>query len=230
MSPTLIAIGFVLVLICAGMVTLFLRDFYNTRFVRALIFKGAASLCFVALGAITYFSGAPSTTGLLIFIGLCFGIVGDEVIALCQVYPKQDTLAFIGGGSFFLVGHALYIPALILLGEISWISVAISFVVMVGLSLIYEGRRRFLNGKMKVPLALYLGIVTFMGAIAIGVFIKRLTIGTGLFALGGILFTLSDNILFAYKLGEKPKFIRNVALHVAYYVAQLLIAWSIAWL
>ena len=46
--------------------------------------------------------------------------------------------------------------------------------------------------------------------------------------LGGLLFTVSDNILFAYKLGEKPRFLQNIALHVAYYLAQFAIAFSIA--
>ena len=130
MSPLLIAFGFVLVLICAGMVALFLKDFYNKKFTRALLFKGIASACFVTLGAVSCFFGDLSTRNLLIFVGLCFGLVGDEVIALCQVFPKHDSLAFIVGGSLFLVGHAFYITALTLIGKISWGSVIISFVIM----------------------------------------------------------------------------------------------------
>jgi uncharacterized membrane protein YhhN len=230
MSPALIGIGFVLVLICAATLYLFLKAFYEKKQVHALIFKGISSLCFIIIGAMTCFSGQVSLSGILIFIGLCFGLVGDEVIHLCQIYPKHDSLAFIGGGSFFLVGHILYIPALLLLGEVSWISVAIAFILMFGGGLVYERQRRFLRNEMKVPLALYLGIVTLMGAVAIGVFVMRGSLGTALFAIGGMLFPLSDNILFAYKLGEKPKFVQNVALHLAYYIAQILIAWSIAWL
>ena len=98
------------------------------------------------------------------------------------------------------------------------------------LSLVYEKYRKFLLGDMKIPLSLYLGIVIFMAAAAIGVFFNRFTLGAGFFALGGILFAVSDNILFAYKLGEKPRFLQNVALHAAYYIAQILIAFSIAWL
>lgn len=230
MSPTLIVIGLILLPICAAMLYLFLRDFRDGRQRRALLFKGIASLCFIIIGAMACFSVEPSVPGLLIFIGLCFGLVGDEVIHLCQVFPKHDGLAFLGGGSFFLVGHILYIPALLMLGEVSWISVAVSFFLMFGAALIYESRRRYLRGQMKIPLALYLAIVTFMGAVSIGVFVMRGSFGAALFAIGGILFPLSDNILFAYKLGEKPRFVQNVALHAAYYLAQILIAWSIAWL
>ena len=98
------------------------------------------------------------------------------------------------------------------------------------LLLIYERKRRFLHGEMKLPLALYLGIVTFVGALAVGLLNARITLGAGMFAVGGLLFTTSDNILFAYKLGEKPRFLQNIALHITYYLAQLLIAWSIAWI
>jgi uncharacterized membrane protein YhhN len=228
MTTPLIIFGIILSAICAGFIALFLKAFYDKPFVKSLVFKGIASACFVILGAITCFTGEISITKLLIFIGLCFGLVGDEVIHLCQGFPERDSLAFIGGGLFFLVGHLLYIPALLLLGGVNWISVLIAFAVLVSLRLVYAGRRRFLSGEMKIPLALYLGIVSFMACVAIGAFTERLTVGTGLFAVGGVLFALSDNILFAYKMGEKPRFVQNVLLHAAYYIAQILIAWSLA--
>ena len=81
---------------------------------------------------------------------------------------------------------------------------------------------------MRLPLILYLGIVITVSAVAIGVLVKRGSVGAGLFVLGGLLFTVSDNILFAYKLGEKPRFLQNIALHVTYYLAQFAIAFSIA--
>ena len=101
---------------------------------------------------------------------------------------------------------------------------------MFGLGLVYNKYKKFLSGDMKVLLILYLGIVTFMGAVAFGVFVKRGSLGAGLFALGGALFTASDNILFAFKLGVKPRFIQNILLHAAYYLAQIVIAWSIAYI
>lgn len=230
MTTELIILGISLMCACALFVALFLRAFYFERFKKALVFKGIASICFVCLGALTCFTGNISRTSLLVFIGLCFGIVGDEVIALCQVCPKYDTPAFVGGGTVFLVGHVFYIVALLSFGKISWISIAMFFAVAVIVSFVYERKRRFLRGEMKLPLALYLGIVTFVGALAVGLLNARVTVGAGMFAVGGLLFATSDNILFAYKLGEKPRFIQNVALHVTYYLAQLLIAWSIAWI
>ena len=230
MSFELIALCFALVFLCVGLAALFLRAFYRKSFIEALILKGTASACFIALGAITAFSGEPSTTSMLVFIGLCLGIIGDEVIALCQVLPKHDTLTFIGGGSFFLVGHVLYIVALFMLGDISWLALIVAFLVATTVSAAYTRRKGSLSPKMKTTLTLYLAAVAFMAATAIGAFFGRFTLGAGLFAAGGLLFTASDNILFAYKYGEKPRFIQNILLHVFYYAAQILIAWSMAFI
>ena len=230
MSVELVIFGFILMGVCAGFVYLFLRAFYRGSFINALIFKGVASLCFVIFAALNCFTNEISPSDVIIFVALCLGIVGDEVIALCQIFPKHDMRAFIGGGSSFLVGHLLYITSLILLGGVSWIAMIVTLLSLMALGGWYSKRRGFLAGDTKVMLTLYLGIVISFAAVAVGVFIKRPTFGTGLIAIGGLLFAVSDNILFAYKLGEKPKFRQNIALHVAYYLAQFSIAWSILFL
>ena len=218
-------LGAGLSVICAGFCLLFLLAFYKKTFRKALLLKGVASLCFLAVGGIAYFTGEHSPAALLVFVGLCFGVIGDEVIALCQVVPAHDTSAFVGGGSFFAVGHILYVIALFLPGKISWPALVLSFAVLAALSLEYEKHRKHLSNDMKIPLALYLGIVIFMASSAIGAFWGQCTLGAGLFALGGILFVASDNLLFAYKLGKPSKFSQNIALHATYYLAQLSIAW-----
>ena len=65
-------------------------------------------------------------------------------------------------------------------------------------------------------------------ALGVAFFVGRPDIGRLLVALGGLLFVVSDNILFAYKFHDNTRFDRNIALHIAYYLAQLLIACSIA--
>ena len=166
----------------------------------------------------------------MIFVGLCFGIIGDEVIALGQVFPKRDTLAFVSGGLIFGAGHILYILSLLLFNEINWTSLAVSFVLIVVLCLVYDKHRNFLDCNLKLPFCAYLGSVAFVAATAIGLLVKNPTLGTGLFVLGGACFIISDNILLAYKFGREPKFKQNLILHVAYYLAQFAIAWSIAWM
>lgn len=228
MKPAIIIIGLSLMALCSLFVTQFLRAFYHKRFKLALLYKGLSSSCFVALGAIIFFTSEFSWINLIIFIGLCWGILGDEIIALCQIYPHYDTVHFLGGGACFIVGHVLYMAAMLMLGEINLIAVAVAFVLLVLLCVLYEHRKSFLVGKMKNSLKLYIGIVILFASLGIATFLKRGTFGSALFALGGALFTISDNILFAFKFGNRPRYRQNVALHIAYYLAQFVIAWSIA--
>lgn len=230
MAPELIILGFVLMVLCAGLATVFMMAFYQGKAVKALIFKGLASLCFLIFGALNCFLGDISPTSVLIFVGLCLGIIGDELIALCQVFPEHDARAFIGGGSFFLIGHLIYMLSLLLIGEVNIIALIISAVLVAIPGGIYARYKKFLVGKMKTPLSIYIGIVILVTAVATGVLFARGSLGAGLFALGGLFFTFSDNLLFAYKCGENPFFKQNIALHVAYYLAQFCIAWSIQFL
>jgi uncharacterized membrane protein YhhN len=230
MSKEFIIISISLGVICLILLSFFLVAFYKNTQLKALIIKGFASVCFLGIGAITCFTTEFKIYKLLIFIGLAFGLIGDEVIHLCQVKPKHDSLFFIGGGANFVVGHILYIIALFMLGGVNWIALLSSFVVIAIFSTIYSKHKQSVSGDMKIPLILYLGIVIFMAALAIGIFTNKITIGTGMFAVGGTLFAISDNVLFAYKLGKNSRFSQNILLHIAYYLAQILIALSICWL
>lgn len=230
MSLELIVCGVVLMISCGVIAALFLRAFYREEFVKALIFKGAASLCFVVFAAFSLFSDDPSVSAILVFIGLVLGMIGDELIALCQVFPKWDFQAFFFGGVSFLIGHVLYIVGLLLLGEANWLAIIISLALLSSIGGIYARYRRFLEGKMGLILTLYLGIVILVTSVAFGSFLEGGSVGSALFILGGLLFMVSDNILFAYKFGERPRFMQNIVLHATYYLAQFAIAWSIAWL
>ena len=128
------------------------------------------------------------------------------------------------------MGHLFYIAAMLTLNGTNFIAVAICFAILVILCVIYENRRKYLVGKLKNSLKLYISVILIFTALGVGTFIHRGTPGTALFALGGGLFTISDNVLFAYKFGNRPRYYQNVILHVTYYLAQFVIAFSIAYL
>lgn len=228
MTFELIALGLLLMMVCSALVLAFLRAFYNKSFKKALLYKGLASACFVIFGALNFIIGEFSLTKLIILLGLCFGIVGDEIIALCQVYPKKDLICFFGGGIFFAIGHALYIFAMIFMNGPNWIAVVISLISIALISLFYESKRRFLVGEIKNSLKLYIAVVILFASVGVATFLKNGNAAGALLAVGGVLFVLSDNVLFAFKFGKNPRFIQNIILHIAYYLAQFAIAWSIA--
>ena len=66
------------------------------------------------------------------------------------------------------------------------------------------------------------------GTIACGLAVKQPGIATVLFALGGVLFVISDTILSCHCFGTAKDPVYNRWVHYTYYAAQLLIAWSLA--
>lgn len=48
------------------------------------------------------------------------------------------------------------------------------------------------------------------------------------FAVGGVMFPISDSILSAYSFGPDKHFGLNIGVHATYYLAQICIAWSLA--
>ena len=228
MKPEILACALSLLALCAGMVTLFLRAFCKFKFTKALVLKGFSSLCFIALGVICFAMGDHSLPKIFILIGLCLGIIGDEILALCQIYPAHDSVHFIGGGVFFIVGHLFYMTAMIISGSISWVALLIAYAIILTLSFLYESKNRFYIGEMKVSLRIYMCVVVLFAAFGVAFFVGQPSLGRLFVALGGLLFAVSDNVLFAYKLHDNTRFDRNIALHVAYYLAQMLIACSIA--
>ena len=49
-----------------------------------------------------------------------------------------------------------------------------------------------------------------------------------LVAVGGVMFPISDSILSAYSFGPDKHFGLNIGVHATYYLAQICIAWSLA--
>ena len=203
---------------------------------RACAYKGTAGLCFVMLGllgtdasirSVLGVGGAAPACARFVAAGLIFGLLGDQLLALRFICVSKKTQFFTAGAACFAVGHVLYIIALshrapgILLGGL-----AIGFAAL-ALSGVYNYREGTNAGKLQIPGMIYMSIVAFMGALAVSVAIHAPGVSTVLFAVGGVLFIISDNILCAYSFGSENRFGANIGIHATYYAAQLLIAWSI---
>ena len=82
---------------------------------------------------------------------------------------------------------------MILMKGPSWVAVAISFVILMALSLVYESKKKFFIGDMRISLILYISTVIFFASVGVGTFLRLGTLGSALLAIGGILFAVSDN-------------------------------------
>ncbi len=112
--------------------------------------------------------------------------------------------------------------------QISIVALIISYAIIISASFLYESKNRFYVGDFRISLRIYICVVVLFSAFGIAFLVGSPSVGRLFLALGGVLFAISDNLLFAYKLHDSTRFYRNIALHVAYYLAQLLIACSIA--
>jgi uncharacterized membrane protein YhhN len=212
---------------CIAFAQLFMVAYKAEKFRRAFWLKGGAALCFVILGMLlSPFSPNPGYARLVV-IGLALGLCGDQLLALRFLVPRLHDLMFAAGAGAFGVGHFFYMKALYDLGSIRLLVLLPIFVIGVAIANLY-GKEHGSNAGPLQPAGLaYMVLVIFMGAVSISTFLGAPGIGLALFAIGGICFGVSDNILFAYCFGKQPKWRMNVWVHITYYAAQLLIAWSI---
>ena len=204
-------VAIVLTALCAVSGGIYLVFCKRKDYRRAFAYKGTAGLCFVVLGllgtdanirSMLGTGGAAPAGAWLVAAGLIFGLLGDQLLALRFICVKKKTQFFAAGAASFAVGHVLYIIALSHRAPgILLGGLAIGFVAL-ALSGVYNYRKDTNAGNMP-------GVSTL------------------LFAIGGVLFIISDNILCAYSFGSERRFGANIGIHATYYAAQLLIAWSI---
>lgn len=212
---------------CIAFAQLFMGAYKVENFHRAFWLKGGAALCFVTLGILLApFSPNPGFARLVV-IGLALGLCGDQLLALRFLVPKLHDLMFAAGAGAFGVGHFFYMKALYDLGNVRLPVLIPIFILGVAIASLYGKHHSSDAGPLQPAGLAYMVLVIFMGAVSISAFLGAPGIGLALFAIGGICFGFSDNILFAYCFGKQPKWRMNVWVHITYYAAQLLIAWSI---
>lgn len=215
-----------LVLACAA-TALFLVVRVTKGGVPGVITKTVASLCFIALGV----AGAMSAdkiekSAVLILFGLVMGLVGDIVLDLKVVYPESNDLYLNAGMASFGIGHFLYLAALLLLIRFNLTTLLVSIAITLPLAALIMFSSKFMKinfGKFLIHSISYAVILTFMSVYTIAISISNPKFV--LFAVGMVLFLLSDLVLspmyFGDKKDDKMFCILN---HVLYYGAQICIA------
>ena len=222
---------FWLALICiAGLLAdvWFIRTEYAGEMAKATLLKGIASAFFVLLGLICFLN-VQTATGRLIFIGLILGLVGDVFLNLRNQFEGAKSRAVFAVGILaFLSGHFLYIAALIRQTAAILLPAVILTAVLSAAAIPPLMKRITAPSKgLKIFGYAYLVIVIAMFSCASSLLFKLgAHVITVLFAIGGLLFMVSDFIMIYYSFGKKVRPLRAINL-ITYYIAQLLIALSI---
>ena len=216
------------VLMAAGMIlqALFIKVEHEEKYVAADILKGLASLMFVLIGYKAYTTTGNPFNGKLL-VGLVFGMIGDILLNLRYLIPKMNQKIFLAGIVAFLIGHIMYLLALIPQAQHVWIWYCVIAGALVAAALLaYIFKTMEVKKAFKIFGVFYLGAVFIMTAIAIGIAVFTPSRRAIIYAIGAVLFTLSDVVLIFNTFSGVTKFSLRITNLTLYYVGQLLIALS----
>lgn len=196
------------------------------KYVAADILKGSAALMFVIIGYIGYTNITTDSFGKKILIGLIFGMLGDILLNLRFVFKKAGQKVFLVGIVAFLTGHILYLAALIPFAEHLVVDIIIGAVIAAAL-LTYIFKTMEVKPAFKAFGIVYLGAVIIMTVIAIHIAIGTCNTHDIVYAVGAVLFTVSDVVLIFNTFSKTTKFSLRITNLSLYYIGQLLIAGSL---
>ena len=217
----------VMTLACLSIMGRFMQASRRKEPMRAMFYKGLASLCFLAVGLLGLLRLGDWDYGWKAVAGLFLGFCGDELLAMRFIREKKHDLYFSLGAVAFSLGHVLFIWAAIQrTGRFSLLTLAVLALLLL-CSGLYARRKESNAGDMHLNAVMYICLVCCMGAVTCGAALARPDLSSALFALGGLGFVVSDNILCAHYFGNDSRFLLNWLIHISYYGAQLLIAWSV---
>lgn len=173
----------------------------------------------VALLSFSQTTSSPAYTT-LILAGLALSLVGDIALMF-----QERRLYFMVGLIFFLLAHVVYAYAFITLsGDVKNVVWFALLFVMFGIAFylfLYSGL-----GKMRIPVAIYVIIITVMVIAAASTFgsVEFSRASAWLVTIGAVLFMLSDVVLAVNKFKVPMKYNRFSL--ILYYGGQFLIAVS----
>ena len=178
-----------------------------------MVSKTAASLAFVVLGALSWRSGDPIATWLLVGLALC--AAGDVLLIRDRTFDL--------GLLSFLLGHVAYVAAFHAAAPVTewtrWILLPIALASFGALAWLWPHL-----GHRRISVGAYVLVITVMvwGALAV-------TTGGFLgpkIAVGAVLFYLSDLTVARDRFVQSDFINRGIGLPM-YYAAQVLIALSV---
>lgn len=227
----IIAIGIILQ-------ALFIKVEHDEKYVAADILKGSAALMFVIVGFMGMNKGLNPGFAGRIFTGLVFGMIGDILLNLRFVFEKQGQKIFLAGILAFLIGHIMYLVALIPYAKHLIIDI-ITGALLAAALLAYIFKTMEVKMAFKIFGVVYLGAVIIMTVIAIDTAIfpqanmfsavpeAYNNISPLIYAIGALLFTASDIVLIFNTFSGVTKFSLRITNLSLYYLGQMLIALSL---
>lgn len=209
-------------ILCLCLAALFIWTEKKENYMGAVILKGLASLCFVFVGVM---AGNGGQLAKLIVTGLLLGCIADILLNVRWVFPKKGQLIFLVGILVFLGGHVVYLAAVLPMAD-NWAVCVVVGVVLTALLMKWIFSKITAKKAFKIFGVFYLGAIMLLNCVAVSNLVSVPSAFTGLFAVGALLFLISDIVLILNTFGPKSIFSLRVTNLSLYYIGQLLIAWS----
>ena len=95
----------IIILMCAGavLVAFFLIEKVKAYSVKAVMFKAAASICFVAVAAVSLFAKGYHALSIFVTLGLFSGVLGDIWLDFKYVFKEHDKIFTYAGFISFAI-------------------------------------------------------------------------------------------------------------------------------
>ena len=214
---------YILIILCAVLVCIFLKAESKEEYVKAVVLKGLASLCFVTIGLIC----SPGThTASMIVAGLIIGCIADVLLNLRMVFTAKGQLIFLVGILVFLTGHIMYLAAVLPMCAHPLACIIIG-IVLTALLMMWIFRQITAEKAFKIFGVVYIGAIMLLNCVAMGNVISEPSPFNCVFAAGAVLFLVSDIVLILNTFGSTSRqSLRNTNISL-YYAGQILIAFSL---
>lgn len=217
---------YILIPLCIIIAALFIWQEKNENYLTAMILKGIASLCFVALGFMTSRSDAVSAK---IITGLILGCIADVLLNMRYVVKEKGKIVFLIGILVFLSGHIAYLLAVFPLTSNKLICI-IAAVILTALIMKWIFTKITAEKAFKIFGIFYIGAIVWLNCSALFNLIASPSSFTAVFFAGALLFLVSDIVLILNTFGSETKFSLRVTNLSLYYIGQILIALSMLFL
>lgn len=198
----------------------------NRKHRHAFWTKMAASACFLLTGFINAFLCSDGIYAVAVLAGLFYGFCGDAFLAAPTVLPGRERVYQAGGVLCFAMGHILYCAALIgQYGVSVWLFLTAA--ALLGGAIAWTVAEKVNAGPVHLAGVLYMAIACTMAGSAVHALISRFSASSLLFAVGGMLFVLSDTMLIIRAFGKRKSLLMHYGVLMTYFPAQCLIAISL---
>ena len=145
------------------------------------------------------------------------------------MFRTKGQLVFLAGIVVFLSGHIAYLMAVMPMSSNPLLCVAAA-VVLTALLMKWIFSRIEAKKAFKIFGIVYIGAIVLLNVTALGNMAADPDTFNVIFAIGALLFLVSDIVLILNTFGPEPKFIFRVTNLSLYYIGQILIALSLLFL